>query len=131
MLKKPSSQTKSACFRRSLALFLLLAGLTACGGPTATFLNRRGGGGGGNGGNGGNVAPCALPTPVTRSPSTKLGVGSSASSTFMDLHVGSSDLLSGVSIPYGSLRLWDTLTGWAQINTSSGVYDFSMIDGFV
>jgi len=49
----------------------------------------------------------------------------------MDLHVGSSDLLSTVSIPYGSLRLWDTLTGWAQINSASGVYDFSMLDGFV
>jgi hypothetical protein len=49
----------------------------------------------------------------------------------MDLHVGSSDILNTVTVPYGSLRLWDTSTGWAQINTSSGVYDFSTLDGFV
>jgi hypothetical protein len=49
----------------------------------------------------------------------------------MDLHVGSSNLISGVSIPFGSLRLWDTSTGWSQINTASGVFDFSNLDGFV
>ena len=49
----------------------------------------------------------------------------------MDLHVGSSDILNTVTVPYGSLRLWDTSTGWAQINTSSGVFDFSTLDGFV
>jgi hypothetical protein len=49
----------------------------------------------------------------------------------MDLHVGSSDLLSTVTIPYAGLRLWDTSTGWAQINTGDGTYDWSNLDGFV
>jgi hypothetical protein len=35
-----------------------------------------------------------------------------------------------VSIPYGTLRLWDTGTGWSQVNSSAGVFDFSNIDGF-
>jgi hypothetical protein len=35
-----------------------------------------------------------------------------------------------VSIPYGSLRLWDTSTGWAQINTANGSYDWTNLDSF-
>src|SRR5882672_4038504 len=134
MSRSPSPAVKqrhprhASSLTMTIFLLLALAGLVACG-PTASF--RRGGGGGGGGGTGNNVGPCAPPAPVTTSPSTAKGIGTSAASTFMDLHVGSSDLLSTVSIPYGSLRLWDTLTGWAQINSASGVYDFSMLDGFV
>lgn len=54
----------------------------------------------------------------------------------MDLHVGSANLLSTVTVPYGGLRLWDTGTGWAEINTSStdfqnGTFDWTNLDAFV
>ncbi len=32
------------------------------------------------------------------------------------------------TIPFGSIRLWDTMTSWAEINTSDSVYDFSVLD---
>src|SRR5207237_4549304 len=77
-------------------------------------------------------APCNHPTASVSSAGTVTrGVGSTVPATFMDLHVGGSDNLSSVTVPYGSLRLWDTSTGWAQINTADGVYDFSTLDGFV
>jgi hypothetical protein len=31
-------------------------------------------------------------------------------------------------IPFGSLRLWDSATGWAQLNTGKGQYDWSQLD---
>jgi len=31
-------------------------------------------------------------------------------------------------IPFGSFRLWDSATGWSQINTAKGQYDWSQID---
>jgi hypothetical protein len=131
MSKSPSSKTRlfdSSSFPFAIGLLAALTGLTSCGGGGASFRQIGGGGGGGGGGNG---APCTLQAPSTSSASAKLGVGSSGQSTFMDLHVGSSDLVPSVSVPFGSLRLWDTSTGWAQINTSNGVYDFSTLDGFV
>jgi len=126
MAKSASSRklTDSGSFPFAIFLLIVMTGLTSCGGPSASFRSR--GGGGGTPG-----APCTLQAPSTNSASTKLGVGTSGASTFMDLHVGSSDLISSVSVPYGSLRLWDTSTGWAQINTANGAYDFSTLDGFV
>jgi len=59
------------------------------------------------------------------------GVGTVTPSAFMDLHVGSADLLSTVTIPYAGLRLWDTSTGWAQINTANNTYDWTNLDSFV
>ena len=45
-----------------------------------------------------------------------------------------SDVLTGTPWPtpaiYG-LRLWDTDTGWGQINTASGVYDWTNLDSWV
>ncbi len=126
MSRSPSPRIMKLDFRSlSFAIFPLvaLAALVACGGGAASFRQR---GGGGNG------APCTQPPAITNSASTKLGITQPATpSTFMDLHVGSSDILNTVSIPYGSLRLWDTSTGWAQINTGPGVYDFSTVNGFV
>ena len=130
MAKRPSSETKFIGlfgYLLSILPLVALAGLVACGGGGASFHQTGGGGGGG-----GNGAPCTLPPAITSSPSTFLGVGTSGALTFVDLHVGSSDLISSVSVPFGSLRLWDTSTGWAQINTAPGVYDFtSTLDGFV
>ncbi len=31
-------------------------------------------------------------------------------------------------IPFGSFRMWDSATGWAQINTAKGQYDWSQVD---
>jgi hypothetical protein len=31
-------------------------------------------------------------------------------------------------VTFGSMRLWDTGTGWAQINTADGVYDWTLFD---
>src|SRR6267378_4498796 len=131
MSKCPPSKTKFVDLRWFFLSIVLLAGLAAlvaCGGPsTASFRSRGGGGGGGVPG-----APCTPPSPITSSSgNVAAGVGTTASSTYMDLHVGGSDHLSTVTVPYGSLRLWDTSTGWAEINTASGVYDFSTLDGFV
>jgi hypothetical protein len=131
MSKSPSPQTNplaSSSLPFAVSLLFALAGLASCGGGGASFRQTGGGGGGG----GGNGAPCSAPAAITTSSgNVTRGVGSSVSSTFMDLHVGSSDILNMVTVPYGSLRLWDTATGWAQINTGPGSYDFSTIDGFV
>jgi hypothetical protein len=132
MSTRPSSKTKrvaSGSFSFVVGLLVALTGLTSCGGGGASFRQIGGGGGGG----GGNGAPCALQNqPTIPSSIVAAGVGSSASSTFMDLHVGGSGLLNTVSVPYGSLRMWDTATGWAQINTSPGHYDFTgNFDGFI
>ncbi len=35
------------------------------------------------------------------------------------------------TIPFGSLRLWDTDTRWQQMNPASGVYDFSTLDAYL
>ncbi len=32
------------------------------------------------------------------------------------------------AIPFGSLRLWDSATGWAQLNPSKGEYDWGLLD---
>ncbi|PYX50207.1 MAG: hypothetical protein DMG79_06500 [Acidobacteria bacterium] len=127
MSKNALPTSKPDLFLKFLSLIvpvLALAGAISCGGGSS---NRPGGGGGGGGGG----ADCKLPLPVNSSPSAQGGVGKQVPSTFMDLHVGSSNLVSTVTVPYGGLRLWDTATGWAQINTASGVYDWSNLDGFV
>jgi hypothetical protein len=31
-------------------------------------------------------------------------------------------------IPFGSFRMWDSATGWAQINTAPGKYDWGQVD---
>jgi hypothetical protein len=35
------------------------------------------------------------------------------------------------TIPFGSLRLWDTDTRWQQMNPARGVYDFSTLDAYL
>src|SRR5713226_4385097 len=34
-------------------------------------------------------------------------------------------------LPFGTLRLWDSATQWAKIETSPGVYNFSHLDAFI
>ncbi len=35
------------------------------------------------------------------------------------------------TLPFGSLRLWDTDTRWQQMNSASGTYDFSNLDAYL
>jgi hypothetical protein len=35
------------------------------------------------------------------------------------------------SVQFGGIRLWDSGVGWAEVNTSSGVYDFSHMDSWM
>ncbi len=44
---------------------------------------------------------------------------------------GMHQLTRGITAPtvaYGYVRLWDSQTGWSQINTTQGVYDFTKFD---
>jgi hypothetical protein len=144
MSTKPSPFTTLTC-RPTLVYLVLtlvtLAATLACGGGVSHSEITTGGGGGGGGTSGAACATAvtaSVAPSISTSPTVANGVGSVTPSTFMDLHVGSSNLISGVTIPFGSLRLWDTSTGWAQINTGAptsgnplGVFDFSNLDGFV
>lgn len=48
---------------------------------------------------------------------------------YLSMSMSSGVLYSGwPTVPFGSLRLWDTSTGWSQINSSSGSYDWSVLD---
>ncbi len=35
------------------------------------------------------------------------------------------------TVPFGSIRLWDTDTRWQQMNPANGVYDFSTLDAYL
>ncbi len=124
----PSPKSSPNAFSKFLRLILplaLLASLIACGGSSNTPA------GGGGGGGGGNGADCAQPIPIATSPKAQLGVAKVVPTSFMDLHLGGSSL-PWPTVRFGGLRLWDTATGWAQINTADGVYDFSSnLDGFL
>ncbi len=108
----------------TLLLAVAMAGLVACGGAS-TGRFRSGGGGGG-----GSHPDCTQPTPITVAASTRKGVGSQAALTFMGMHFGSTNL-PWPTVSFGGLRLWDTHTGWAEINTAFGQYDWSNLDSFV
>jgi hypothetical protein len=97
-----------------------LAVLVACGGASSSG-NFRGGGG--------SHATCVQTPAVTVGASTKKGVGLQGSATFMDLHLGTTNL-PWPTVPFGGLRLWDSRTGWAEINTAKGTYDWSNLDNF-
>lgn len=120
-----------AQFRTSLAFTGLLA-MLACGGSgPGTFST---GGGGGNGGGGGsqNVLPCTFSTPAPGGSTSGAGVGSTISNRYFGMHInGTNDPWPSTLIPnmqIGSQRLWDAGVAWSQINTASGVYDWSGLD---
>ncbi len=126
-ISPPASQRNPFLkFLQRAVPLLTLAGLISCGGSSSTPSGRGGGGGGGGGGGADCKQPVAFPT----SPVSQLGVGQTVPDTFLDLHLGSSSI-QWPTVPFGGLRLWDTATGWAQINTANGVYDWSTLDGFV
>jgi fibronectin type 3 domain-containing protein len=58
--------------------------------------------------------------------------GSSAlPSTFFDLSVSAIQASHFPSVAFGGVRLWDTNTSWAQIETSSGTYDWTLLDEWI
>jgi len=119
----PQSQGSFRYIRR-IALLVTLAGLMSCGG---VYVRRRTGGGGGGGNNG---QPCVPQAPNTTPASVSKGVGQVVPSTFMDLHLGTTTI-AWPTVSFGGLRLWDTNTGWAEINTGDGSYNWTTLDGYV
>jgi hypothetical protein len=51
-------------------------------------------------------------------------------STFFGLHIDWK-ITPWPNVSFGARRLWDTETGWAQINTALGVYDWTTMDSVV
>lgn len=54
--------------------------------------------------------------------------------TFFGTHVHSQSNINNVNWPttsFGTLRLWDTKTTWADINTAQGVYNWTLLDGYI
>jgi len=53
--------------------------------------------------------------------------------SFFGMHVSLRILRSGSwpSVPFSSLRLWDTKTSWAQLNPSDGKYDWNLLDDWL
>ncbi|HLK33270.1 MAG TPA: hypothetical protein VKT29_09285 [Terriglobales bacterium] len=47
---------------------------------------------------------------------------------FFGMHVAHRDQIEWPTVDFGSLRLWDTRTNWAQINRRPGVYDWDTLD---
>lgn len=110
----------------------MLAVLAACGGSSSSSSF----GGGGGGGGGSSSPACTQPSPVTVAAQGKAPVNPETV-TFTNLHMGGlpPDLpwpagSNGQTLPFGGLRLWDTGTGWAEVNTASGVYDFTTVNNF-
>jgi len=123
--RSPRPQSMAEFLGLILALSIAAA-LMSCGGGAATS-HFSGGGGGGGGGAGPN---CTQPTPVTTAPNATNGVGQVVPATFMDMHLGNPNA-AWPTVSFGGLRLWDTGTGWAEVNTAKDQYDFSQIDNFV
>jgi Cellulase (glycosyl hydrolase family 5) len=73
-------------------------------------------------------APTPIPNPVAPGPA-----GQGIPPQYFGLDIFDSVLPAFGTDPwpafsFGAIRLWDTHTSWLQINTSSGVYDFSILD---
>ena len=127
-MPKSPSPCSLLCAVAGLAVSLaMIVAMAACGGSSSSTSSS----------GGGNPPPsgdCTQPAPVTAASTGKAPVNPGVV-TFTDLHMGSSNLPwpagpNGQPVPFGGLRLWDTGTGWAQINTAEKVFDFSSIDAF-
>jgi hypothetical protein len=123
----------SAQFGVNIFLWLILAlasllGVVGCGGSGAS-PSLGGGGGGGTG----NVLPCTFTPPASGGNTSGAGVGTQISNDYFGMHLNSEDapwpffLLNGSNdtLPFGSQRLWDAGIAWSQVNTASGVYDWT------
>lgn len=108
----------------SIVSLFALAGMISCGSGTNTFHTTPPPG-----------TNCTMPTPVTTTASTTKGVNQVVPATFMDMHLGSASL-PWPTVSFGGLRLWDTGTGWSEINTNStdfanDTFNWANLDSFV
>ncbi len=129
MRKKDSPTGLTASFLMFLALILALSGLlvtAACGG-SSTSLGSRGGGGGGGGGGTQDAPPCLFNPPASGGSTSAAGLNSQIDNKFFGMHINSPQA-PWPSFPFGSQRLWASAVSWAQINTASGSYDWSLLD---
>jgi polysaccharide biosynthesis protein PslG len=126
----PSNAVSGNAVSRSLNLALatvLITGMVACGGGSSSSNVSTG--------SGGSSGPaCSMPTgsnatAQSSAPTVANGVGQVGVGTFMGMHTGSP--ANWPSVPFGSLRMWDTGTQWPLINTAQGQYDWSNLDAFV
>jgi hypothetical protein len=85
---------------RLIFALVALAGTFACGGGSSTSVPTSGGGGRG---------------------------GEQGGNPFFDMHINNVTT-AWPGLRFGGIRLWDTSTGWAQINTAQGQYDWSRMD---
>jgi polysaccharide biosynthesis protein PslG len=67
--------------------------------------------------------PSPTPPPPPQAPSP-----SGLSSNFFGLSISGIQASHFPTVPFGAVRLWDTNTTWAQIETSSGVYSWNELD---
>ena len=104
-----------------LALASLL-GAVGCGGSPSA-----GGGGGGAGGGGHNVPPCTFTTPNAGGTTSGAGLNTQISDLYFGMHLNSTNA-PWPSLSFGSQRLWDSGVAWSQIESSSGAYDWTLMD---
>jgi polysaccharide biosynthesis protein PslG len=69
-------------------------------------------------------APPPPPPPVPPTPSPSAGLPAS----FFGLSISGPQASHFPAVPFGGVRLWDTNTSWAQIETSSGSYSWIELD---
>jgi hypothetical protein len=106
-------------------------GAIGCGGAggTPTFS----GGGGNNGGDGGgggstqSVLPCTFTAPASGGNTSGAGVNTQITNQYFGMHLNSTNA-PWPFFPFGSQRMWDAGAAWSQVNTASGVYDWTLMD---
>ena len=111
---------------KRLALVLSLAamaGLAACGGGSSSSFQE--------------PPPVNTNNVCSTTPFSGNPAGGAQPNPFFGMHIHS--LAPGTpwpdsvvpSVQFGGLRLWDSGTGWAEMNTSAGVCDFSHMDSWL
>ena len=77
-----------------------------------------------------SASPSASEPTPTASPSPSTIVPTPLPASITGLHVaGVQDgAWPDANVPFGSLRLWDSGTGWGQIETTRGTYDWAQLD---
>ena len=102
---------------RWLLILLLVGSLLSCAGISSrTSTGNGGNSGGGNSGGGGSGGGGG----------TSTGIG--AAFFGMQMNTGVLNQQPWPAPKFGTIRLWDTGTTWQEINTASGVYDWSVLD---
>jgi hypothetical protein len=103
--------------KRSVILSVLLSAILFC--PFACAQSERA--------DSGDPSTTPSSTP-SASPSATLSSSSDSIPTdYFGMHWNSTST-GWPPLPYGQERLWDTLTGWADIETSPGVYKWTILD---